>query len=44
MNSKLELIKSKVMKVRVGLTRTDSKKTLQSQYMMGELNDSVELV
>lgn len=45
MNSKLELIKSKVMKTKVGLVRSDSKKTMQSQYMTGEnLNDSVDLV
>ena len=44
MNSKLELIKSKVMKAKSGVTRSDSKKTLQSQYLGGEnLNDSVDI-
>jgi hypothetical protein len=33
------------MKTRAGLVRSDSKKTMQSQYMTGEnLNDSVDLV
>lgn len=35
MNSKLELIKSKVMKTKAGIARSDSKKTLQSQYVNG---------
>ncbi len=44
MNSKLEVIKSKVMKAKSGVTRSDSKKTLQSQYLGGEnLNDSVDI-
>lgn len=43
-NSKLELIKSKVMKSKGGITRSDSKKTLQSQFLSGEnLNDSEDL-
>ncbi len=33
------------MKTKVGLVRSDSKKTMQSQYMTGQnLNDSVDLV
>lgn len=44
MNSKLQLIKSKVMKSPSKMRRTDSKKTLQSQWVgEGNLNDSVDL-
>ena len=44
MNSKIQLIKSKVMKSPSKLRRTDSKKTLQSQWMgEGALNDSVDM-
>lgn len=44
MNSKIELIKSKVMKTKGGIHRSDSKKTLQSQYMTGEnLDNSIDM-
>ena len=44
MNSKLELIKSKVMKTKGGIARSDSKKTLQSQFVNDDnLNDSVDM-
>lgn len=44
MNSKIQLIKSKVMKSPSKMRRTDSKKTLQSQWMgEGALNDSVDM-
>jgi hypothetical protein len=44
MNSKLQLIKSKCMKIPVNLIRSDSKKTLKSIWMNNEqLNDSVDI-
>lgn len=44
MNSKIQLIKSKCMKVPVNLCRSDSKKTLKSIWMNNQqLNDSVDM-
>ena len=42
-SSKLQLIKSKVMKSPVKIRRMDSKRTLNSQFMDENLNDSVDL-
>ena len=43
-NSKIQLIKSKVMKSPSKMRRNDSKNTLQSQWMgEGTLNDSVDM-
>ena len=44
MSSKLQLIKSKCMKVPISLIRSDSKKTMKSIWMNNEqLNDSVDI-
>ena len=44
MNSKLQLIKSKCMQLPKSMKRSDSKQTLESEWLQNEqLNDSVDL-